>query len=70
MAMDALCPLVSVVVPVYAGRRTLPDLVHRCAAMRDGVADAPASLLHELIFVCDEPIDDSELLLIDTARQY
>jgi polyisoprenyl-phosphate glycosyltransferase len=69
LAMECVCPLVSVVVPVYAGHRTLPDLIKRCAAIRDGSGDIPCTLLHELIFVCDEPIDESESLLVAAAKQ-
>jgi len=67
--MESICPLVSVVVPVYAGQRTLPDLINRCTAIRDGHAGIPQALLHELIFVCDEPIDASESLLAAAAKQ-
>lgn len=67
--MESVCPLISVVVPVYAGHQTLPDLISRCKAIRDGYAAIPRELLHELIFVCDEPIDGSESLLISAANQ-
>jgi glycosyltransferase involved in cell wall biosynthesis len=67
--MEPVCPLVSVVVPVYAGHRTLPDLIKRCTAIRDGHVGIPRDLLHELIFVCDEPIDGSESLLVAVAKQ-
>jgi glycosyltransferase involved in cell wall biosynthesis len=67
--MEPVCPLVSVVVPVYAGHRTLPDLIKRCTAIRDGHGDIPSTLLHELIFVCDEPIDGSESLLVAAAKK-
>jgi glycosyltransferase involved in cell wall biosynthesis len=67
--MEAVCPRVSVVVPVYAGHRTLPDLIKRCAAIRDGHGGIPGDLLHELIFVCDEPVDGSESYLVEAAKQ-
>lgn len=67
--MEPVCPFVSVVVPVYAGQRTLPDLIKRCTAIRDGHGGIPRDLLHELIFVCDEPIDGSESLLVEAAKQ-
>ena len=67
--MEPVCPLVSVVVPVYAGQQTLPDLIKRCTAIRDGNGGIPRDLLHELIFVCDEPIDGSESLLVEAAKQ-
>ena len=66
--MEPVCPLVSIVVPVYAGHRTLPDLIKRCTAIREGHGGIPKALLHELIFVCDEPIDGSESLLLATAK--
>jgi glycosyltransferase involved in cell wall biosynthesis len=67
--MEPICPLVSVVVPVYAGHRTLPDLIRRCATIRAGLHGVPPNLLHELIFVCDEPIDESESLLVGAAKK-
>lgn len=67
--MEPVCPLVSVVVPVYAGQQTLPGLIKRCTAIRDGNGGIPRDLLHELIFVCDEPIDGSESLLVEAAKQ-
>jgi len=67
--MVPVCPIVSVVVPVYAGQRTLPDLIKRCKAIRDGHGGIPRDLLHELIFVCDEPIDGSVSLLVSAAKQ-
>jgi glycosyltransferase involved in cell wall biosynthesis len=68
-AMESVQPLVSVIVPVYAGLQTLPDLLERCKAIRDGKASIPQGLLHELIFVCDEPVDESESFLAKTAPQ-
>lgn len=68
--MEPICPLVSVVVPVYAGEQTLPDLIKRCKAIRDGNGGMPRELLHELIFVCDEPIDGSEPLLNAADNQF
>ena len=68
--MEPICPLVSVVVPVYAGEQTLPDLIKRCKAIRDGNGGMPRELLHELIFVCDEPSDGSEHLLVAAANQF
>lgn len=67
--MEPGCPLVSIIVPVYAGQLTLPDLIKRCIAIRDGNGCIPHDLLHELIFVCDEPIDGSESLLVEAAKQ-
>jgi hypothetical protein len=68
-ALEAVCPLVTVVVPVYAGFRTLPELLLRCSRLRDGTADVPKGLLHELIFICDEPVDGSESFLIEEVKQ-
>lgn len=70
MAMEQIYPLVSVVVPVYAGRLTLPGLIRRSVAIRAGQGDIPHHMLHELIFVCDEPIDGSESLLASAASEY
>jgi len=67
--MEPVCPLVSIVVPVYAGHRTLPDLIKRCKAIHDGHGGMPHALMHELIFVCDEPVDGSELLLAAATKQ-
>jgi glycosyltransferase involved in cell wall biosynthesis len=61
--MAPACPLVSIVVPVYAGSHSIPALIDRCQALRDGIDHLPAGVLTELIFVCDEPIDDSESVL-------
>ena len=58
--MVEVYPKISIVVPVYSGAATLSDLVDRCAAIRSGVY---ADIFHELIFVCDEPIDASESVL-------
>lgn len=69
-ALEAVCPLVTVVVPVYAGFRTLPELFLRCSRLRDGTADVPKGLLHELIFICDEPVDGSESFLIEEAKKH
>jgi glycosyltransferase involved in cell wall biosynthesis len=70
MAIDPCCPRVSFVVPVYAGQRTLPELISRCRAMREGLAGLPEGLLHELLFVCDEPVDESERILCDCTRNH
>lgn len=69
-ALEAVCPLVTVVVPVYAGLHSLPELLLRCERVRAGTEGVPKGLLHELIFVCDEPIDGSEKFLLEQARQY
>ncbi len=68
MAVEAVIPRVTVVVPVYAGRDTLPRLIDRCERLRAGEGDLPAGVLTELIFVCDEPIDDSESLLLSQSE--
>lgn len=68
--METVCPLVSVVVPVYAGQRTLPELIRRCVALRSGIQGVPPGLLHQLIFVCDEPVDDSESALLVAAKKH
>ena len=62
-------PQVSVIVPVYAGQRTLTNLIKRCSAIRETHGGDCASILHEIIFVCDEPIDSSESLLIAAAKE-
>ncbi len=63
MAVEPVVPHVSVVVPVYSGSETIPALIERCEALRQGCFDLPAGILTELIFVCDEPVDASEALL-------
>jgi glycosyltransferase involved in cell wall biosynthesis len=68
--MEAVCPLVTVVVPVYAGLRSLAELLDRCATLRRGFEGVPDGLLHELIFVCDEPIDGSEHFLLEQAKHH
>ena len=65
-----VCPLVSFVVPVYAGQRTLPELIRRCLILRSGLEGVPAGLLHQLIFVCDEPVDGSESLLLTASKEH
>jgi len=39
-------------------------------ALRSGAQDVPPGLLHELIFVCDEPVDDSESCLLNAAKEH
>ncbi|MFN9692367.1 MAG: glycosyltransferase [Synechococcaceae cyanobacterium] len=69
MAVKPTLPLVSVVVPVYAGRDSIPNLITRCETLRRGTHELPAGVLNELIFVCDEPIDDSESILRHASDQ-
>lgn len=63
MAMDAALPAVSIVVPVYSGATTIQALIQRCAILRQGDSSLPAGIVRELIFACDEPIDNSESIL-------
>lgn len=53
-------PRVSIVIPIYQGERYVGEIVNRCNEMRK----IHSSLVHELIFVCDEPIDDSEEVIL------
>lgn len=59
----------SVIVPVYAGQKTLTALIERCIEIRENESGTCGNILHEIIFVCDEPIDDSESLLIAAAKK-
>lgn len=68
--MDESGPTVSIIVPVYSGELTLPDLIQRCLALRQQSAGLYAQLLHELIFVCDDPIDNSEAVLRAESNQH
>lgn len=70
MAVAPPIPLVSIVVPVYSGRDTIPLLIERCEKLRQGLDELPAGVVTELIFVCDEPIDDSEALLHDQSARH
>lgn len=54
-------------VPVYSGEHTLKELIGRCELFRERNAGANRQLLYELIFVCDEPIDDSQAVLAREA---
>jgi len=67
-ALETVCPLVTIVVPVYSGLRSLPELLRRCESLRQGLGDVPKGLLHEVIFVCDEPMDGSDAFLLEQAR--
>jgi len=68
VAVDAALPAVSIVVPVYAGAATLQTLIKRCAALRESHGSIPSGVVRELIFVCDEPVDNSESILRDASR--
>jgi glycosyltransferase involved in cell wall biosynthesis len=70
MAVDAAFPAVSIVVPVYAGAATVQDLIQRCVRLHAGHTGIPTGVLRELIFVCDEPIDDSEEILREAITCY
>lgn len=61
----------SIVVPVYNGSRYLQNLVEEIANLQARWDLASASLaIVEAIFVLDEPIDNSELLLQNLQPQY
>jgi glycosyltransferase involved in cell wall biosynthesis len=70
MAVAAAFPAVSIVVPVYAGSGTVRELIQRCALLHEGRTCFPAGILRELIFVCDEPVDDSEAILREAIMRH
>jgi len=69
-ALESCCPSVTVVIPVYRGEDTLPALISRCDALQRGACGLPAGVVTELIFVCDDPIDDSESVLRVWAQSH
>ena len=63
-------PRISVVIPVYAAAAYLDEMVQRLRSIREDNEILPAFLLHEAIFICDEPIDASEAILRRQAERY
>jgi len=59
MAAKSILPTISIVVPVYSGAKTLAELASRCAELKSVHPDDGLDPIKDLIFVCDEPIDDS-----------
>ena len=64
-------PSLSIVIPVYSGAATLPELVNRLILLRSKwiFAHGPY-LLKEVCFVCDEPVDLSSAVLNDLIKSY
>ena len=64
-------PSVSIVVPVYSGANTLEQLVKRVQAIRNKNEQLLGTpLLHELVFVCDDPIDRSTDIVQSLEKQF
>ena len=63
-------PTISIVVPVYRGEQTLTSLVKRIDTHFFAHQSLKSSFLSEVIFVCDDPEDDSERLLRELRASF
>jgi len=63
-------PKISIVVPVYKGEHTLGSLIDQIVEIKSDPKLLLHSLIHELILVCDEPIDCSEMIVQEFASKY